>query len=287
MGLIIKDGNKIIDALKSDIYIQNPKQYKFLFDKDHDIDTFNTDNKFVDKTYKLHDDVLPQPYFGDVYKKIDVLFVAKNPAYTDYKDAQDTFRYLNRHGGYVTKYYEHLKNVNFLKPWYEGENISFVNSWNWWNDKVLGRIELVNKETNVVFINLCGYQSKYFHKKHFKTYPTRSKSDFENLIANSDLVFVVWNGIGECVNLPDNNKTIVLNLNSKETNNKEFSSGTNINSLETILRAKNFIECYENGQDYPGKLEEKQKYEKISKIYNRNQMNLINEYFVLKYQKNN
>lgn len=278
MELIVKkNGIDNKDKIELDDYINSPDDYEFLLGNDHDIKAYNNDK---DEDIKIHDCVLPHPYFGKIAKvneKDKIVFLAKNPAYEDYKDKQDTYHYLKRHGGVFSNYLVDLENVNFFKPWHEGENISFINTWNWWNKKVFGNVKLKDDYIdNVAFVNICGYQSKYFDESHYETFPNEKLSE---ILSNADLIFVVWGGakkINKIKNIlkDKEDKHIVLNL-CRIENDKEKCS-VNINSLETLLKANNF-----NANENNEETEESKRNRKMKEIYG-DKLNIIDDYFELK-----
>lgn len=277
MELIVKkNGIKIMDnQIKLDDYIKNPDNYEFLLNESDDIETYN---KGKNEAVIIHDCVLPHPYFGKIDKenKKKIVFLAKNPAYEDYKDKQDTYQYLKNHTGHFNEYLEDIKKVNFLKPWYEGENISFINTWNWWNKKVFGNVKINDDYIDdVIFVNLCGYQSKYFDESHYGQFPNEK---LMGILSDADFVFVVWGGvkkINAINNQLDKDKHMVLNLNSIENGNEKYI--VNINSLETLLNTKNYFDKLEKVKVMK---EEKEKYEKMRKIYG-DKLNKLNDFFVL------
>ena len=168
--------NKRIISCDGDNYINNPADYRFLLSN---VDKNNNPNQFdKNKDLKLHLNVLPHPYFGNI-ETPTILFLAKNPSYADYyEDEVDTYIYLKRHKDDLFNYLGDLKKVNFFKE-FKDDNVSFYSSWKWWNKKIIRNVELINKDNldKIGFINLCGYQSKSFDDKHFENFRSISKND--------------------------------------------------------------------------------------------------------------
>lgn len=270
-----------IAKLDPDIFIKETDNYEFLLKEDDNIEAYNNGK---DADIKIHNCVLPQPYFGKKDKgnneKEKIVFLAKNPAYEDFKDKQDTYQYLKNHGGDISKYSSDLENVNFFKPWYIDENISFINTWNWWNKKVFGNIKIKNEYIdNVSFVNVCGYPSKYFDKTHYEEF---KNPELDEILKNADFVFVVWGGvknINDVKKLLKKDKHIVLNLNNIENDKEKYV--VNINSLETILKANKYFDKIKKEETVKVNKEEKKKYEKMQEIYG-DKMNFLDKYFSLK-----
>ena len=83
-----------IDKLEPDIFIKETDNYEFLLKEDDNIEAYNNDK---DNDIQIHSCVLPHPYFGKKCKgnieNEKIVFLAKNPAYEDFKDKQDTYQY--------------------------------------------------------------------------------------------------------------------------------------------------------------------------------------------------
>ena len=196
MKIIIKNSkNEEVIYLEGNEYLNNPNEYKFLYDEEHDIEEFN---KIIKNDYKFHNNVLPHPFFGNI-EESDILFLAKNPLYSNgYEDEISTYVYLNRHNGNLSNYLNDLKNVNFFGNWNDASNVSFYSSCRWWQ-KLFGNIKLKeNKYFNKIgFLNLCGYQSKSYTNKHFKFFPSIDIDSLKESIKNAKVVIVVWKSIAD------------------------------------------------------------------------------------------
>ena len=282
MELFVKKNGIIkCDNIDLDDYVKKTDNYEFLLNKNDNIEAYNNGK---DNDIKIYNCVLPHPYFGKKCKgnieKEKIVFLAKNPAYEDFKDKQDTYQYLKNHGGDISKYLSDLENVNFFKPWYKDENVSFINTWNWWNKKVFGNVELKDDFIeNVSFVNVCGYQSKYFDKSHYSNF---KNDELNNILDNADFIFVVWGGvkrINDINNKLNDGNHIVMNLNNNENGKGRYV--VNINSLETILKAKQYFDKKEKEESVKVTKEEKKKFEKMQEIYG-DKMKFLDKYFSLK-----
>ena len=273
--------NKRIISCDGDNYINNPADYRFLLSN---VDKNNNPNQFdKNKDLKLHLNVLPHPYFGNI-ETPTILFLAKNPSYADYyEDEVDTYIYLKRHKDDLFNYLGDLKKVNFFKE-FKDDNVSFYSSWKWWNKKIIRNVELINKDNldKIGFINLCGYQSKSFDDKHFENFRSISKNDLSAAVEKAEIVIVVWGKMTKIKEIQDLMENYSVNSNKvqKWIVLNDGATGTNVNSLESILNAKKYYE-----KKFETSEEEKIKFEKLTKIYGK-QFKLINSFFKLKESKN-
>ena len=208
----LKDNGKIIFKFETDL-VKN-----FSFTKNQD--------------YILHLNVLPQPFFGEIDEP-DVLIIAKNPSYDKNGDEQDTYLYLKNHSD-LNSYYEELKKVNFFESWSHNANLSFLNTWNWWNKRVIGGASLKNTNTKVGIINLCAYHSKYFKVEHYENLPFLSEDKIKQIIKKAKIVIFVWEGaiFNSFNDVLSKDKYIVLN----QCKNEKY--GTNINTIKKIISGK-------------------------------------------------
>ena len=214
------------DNIEADEYLKQPENYRFWLKSDDVIKNY----KQFKKKYELHLNVLPHPFFGEIDNP-DILFLAGNPSYADYyEDELDTYLYLRNNNNNLDNYVDNLKKANFFKEWNCKENISFISSWKWWNSRILGKVKL-RKGSNpkIGFINLCGYQSKSYSEKHFKTYGVE---EVFNAIEKATVIVVVWKCAFESGEIKDeikNKPHLVLT---------EGNIGANVNSLEKIIKGQ-------------------------------------------------
>ncbi|MCR5787301.1 MAG: hypothetical protein K6G28_06340 [Acholeplasmatales bacterium] len=213
-------------TITSEEYLHKNKDVSFLMDKSlNDFSIIETDEK-----YKLHLNVLPHPYFGNIVNP-DILIIAKNPSYAENEDEQDTYLYLKNHSNALDNYFEELSKVDFFESWSKKENQSFFNAWNWWNKKVIQGVKLKDESKTIGIINLCGYHSRYFTKKHYENFPFKTEEELVELINNAKLVIFVWEGalLSKIKEKMKNTNYIILN----QCKNGKY--GTNINSLKKIV----------------------------------------------------
>ena len=176
-------------------------------------------------------------FFGEIDEP-DILFLAGNPSYADYyEDELDTYLYLKNNDN-LDDYVDKLKKTNFFKEWNCKENISFISSWKWWNSKIIGKAKLKEgANPKIGFINLCGYQSKSYSKKHFKTFGVE---EVFNAIGKASVIVVVWKCAFESGEIKDEIKKkphLIL------TKGNSFA---NVNSLERIINDQCKIYSDEN-----------------------------------------
>lgn len=213
-------------SYSSDEYLKAPEAVRFLLrEEKNDLAQFDGD-----KEKKLHLNVLPHPYFGNVDKPT-VLFLAKNPSYADYyEDEVDTYLYLKNHNGDLSHFINDLSDVNFFKNWNEGKNISFISSWKWWNKKIIRKVQPTEAIIDKIgFMNLCGYQSKSFEKEHFEQFRSVSPEKLKQAIDSAQVIIVVWKKILEfdkIIELIGDKPCLALN---------KDKTGANVNSLYKIL----------------------------------------------------
>ncbi len=235
MKIIVSNNNK--DNISSEEYLSDNKSVIFKFESDLNKNFSFTKNK----NYIFHLNVLPQPFFGEINDP-DILIIAKNPSYAKNEDEQDTYLYLKNHIN-LDCYYENLKEVNFFKNWSAGENLSFINTWNWWNKRVIGGAHLKNSETKIGIINLCAYHSKYFLNDHYEYLPFLSVNEIVEIIKKAKFVIFVWNGafLDSFKNVIVKDRYVVLNR--YIDCNFNYKYGTNLNSIKSVISNKK--ELYE------------------------------------------
>lgn len=221
------------NTITSDEYLKDNKNVIFKLEKD--LDKFFSFAKNDD--YILHLNVLPQPYFGEIDEP-DILIIAKNPSYAQDEDEQDTYLYLKNHKD-LNHYYDDLKKINFFDSWFSGENKSFLNTWNWWNKRVVGGACLKNNNTKIGIINLCAYHSKYFLNEHYRDLPFLEEDKIVDIIKKSKFVIFVWEGalLDSFKDVLVEDKYIILNRYIAKNGKERY--GTNLNSIKSIISKKN------------------------------------------------
>ena len=199
--------------LNADNYSKSPKKYHFIINKNkHDKKTiidFNRTNNFYNTDFELHDNVLPHPYFGDIDKDIDILFIANNPSYAIDDDEYDTKLILKKNK--FEEYADIIKNVNFFDS-YNTNNLFFYNAWHWWHSRVIGNLDIpIDNSMNIAIVNLCGYHSRRFHVEHYKTFPSFNDKDFHDIIVKSKIIIFVWKRTFEIINKNEKFADIIKN----------------------------------------------------------------------------
>ena len=241
---VFKNKKMNIDRLSHEEYLKiySQKDCEFIISGDEQKNFCFTKSKSL----KLHLNVLPHPYFGNIDNP-RVLFLAKNPSYDENYDEQETFTYLKNHSDDLSNYVSDLEKVDFFKSWSEKCNESFFNSWNWWNNKVIGGAKLKINSADVGFLNLCSYHSKNFDIRHFNNLPSMELNQIIKTLENKrlELIIVVWDGaiLDELKPYIEKKDHIILNVCKDKKG--QTKNATNINSLKKIIDGK-YNDLYES-----------------------------------------
>ncbi len=247
------------------------KDKKGLDEYDKMVDNSNDRNK---GKWFYHYEVMPHAFFGDI-SKAKVIFLAKNPSYSEYDDEYDDWLYkkyfskkykndnfdLNKN---FKEYEDDLKNVKFFESYTEDYNSCFYTTWKWWNINVIDKAKCGGenkiKSNEIAFANISGYQSVEYKDHNYKKNINKnnwfgssiSKEELLKKIKNEETyVVIVWGKkewsqfINESKNVDyfENNKRgkyIVLNQTKDIDKNGKKICRQHINSIYSILSNENY-----------------------------------------------
>ena len=205
-----------LNESNGEYYFKNDNDCLMKYDKFVNNEKHNEEYK---SNYKIHLEVLPQPFFGNIDNP-EILVLAKNPSYDEFGDEFDTKMYLEKRNDYEN-YIDDLKKVNLSKKIdvnkfievvksdhldIADDNINylFFNAWKWWKENVFCQIELNEK---LCCLNLHGYHSRYYNEVNDnKNINIECLKQLLESFKNVKQIFVVWGDslwekvINDCIN---------------------------------------------------------------------------------------
>jgi len=144
-------------------FVENSKSKNLVLADEKDI--IKSFNKSANELYKIHTDIMPAPFMGDVLNS-QIVILTLNPGYDKQEDEKG---YYTKYISYWEKQIEHIKPVDNLPLFcLEEEYIKYSN---YWDKKLKPLIELTSREKVAKNISIIQYFP--YHSLKYKNIPKR------------------------------------------------------------------------------------------------------------------
>lgn len=144
-------------------FVTNFNDNNLVLEKDREI--IEKFNKQTDETYKVHTEIMPAPFMGNVLES-PIVLLTLNPGYDEEEDKRD---YYKEYKSYWINEIQHLNSVSELPLFCLDEK--YIKSSDYWLKKFTPLISVTSKEK--VANNISIIQFFPYHTEKYKNIPKR------------------------------------------------------------------------------------------------------------------